>query len=109
MSEFITANIVRNGTQTIASNIAVQMSKMDVQEASDYQGSNPHFVYQMYTRQIPIANPTLIQQGDHVIDASQGVVDPKTHTQRTYLIISDPNPKALMNSWSWVAERMRGT
>jgi hypothetical protein len=108
MSEYIFANIVRGASTTIAKGIVVHLSKMDAKEASEYQGTEPHFTYTMDTRQLPtVPNVQLVQQGDHVID--QQVIDAKTGTNRQFLVISDPQPKTLLMSWQWVAERYRGT
>lgn len=106
MSEYIYATITR-GTSTIAQRCYTQVDKVQGMEAAQYEGSDPHFVYKMFTIQLPVQNVQLIRQGDYVIDPS--VIDPKTNAARKYLIISDPEPNVLNMSWRWMTERMRGT
>jgi len=108
MSEIIRANITRAGVSSpIASNIVIQMDKMNAAEAASFQGSDPHFTYNAFTTLIPINNPQSVLFRDHVVD--QVTVDPLTHTNRTYLIISDPEPNILTGHWRWVCVRTRGT
>lgn len=106
MSEFITASIQRGGTTTIAKNIRIQVDKLGTQESASYIGIDPHFVYQMITKLLPISDPQLLRLGDLVID--QVTIDPKTSVGRRYRIISDPMPKALMMTWQWTVERLQG-
>lgn len=110
MSEFLYANVVRGGTIVVARNIFVQLSPVGTKEAAEYQGSDPNFTYNMYTRSIPVLpvdQTDALQQGDHVVDIQ--VIDPKTKIYRTFLIISSPQLKALTMTWQWVAVKMRGT
>jgi len=103
MSEVIMAATIQRAGATIAGPCMVELDKMLHQEAVDYHGSNPHFTYRMYTMQLPIGDVQLVRQGDQVVDPV--VIDPKTQTNRTYLILSDPEPNTLSMSWRWVAER----
>ena len=109
MSEYIYANITRglNNAVSVAANIFVQLDKLNAQEASGYQGSDPHFTYQMHTLQLPVNDLQLLQIGDQVIDTQ--VIDVKTNQLRQYRIISDPDPNTLNMSWRWVCTRQRGT
>src|SRR5712664_152827 len=103
------ANVVRGGTIIVARNIFVQFSPLGAKEAAEWQGVDPAFTYNMYTKQLPVMPVSLantLQQGDHVIDTR--VIDPKTGTFREFLIISSPQPKDLLMSWQWVATKMRG-
>jgi hypothetical protein len=110
MSEYIWANLQHaKDTVPYATNIFIHEAKMEAREAADYQGVNPHFLYRMHTRGLSTVNPVLVQQGDLVIDTNQATLDPKTGITRRYRIVSDPQPKALMMSWQWEAERERGT
>lgn len=103
MSEYIMAATIKRGSATIAGPCMVQLDKMQAGEAIDYGGANPHFTYRMYTAQLSIGDVQLLRQGDQVVDPV--VIDPKTQTNRTFLIISDPEPHLLSMSWQWVAER----
>lgn len=103
MSEFIMAATVKRGSATVAGPAKVQLDKMGLREAVDYGGSNPHFLYRMTTTQLPVGDVQLLRQGDQVIDPV--VIDPKTLTNRFFIIVSDPEPNTLSMSWCWVAER----
>ncbi len=108
MSEIIRATITRAGVNLpVASNIVIQLDKMQSVEAASYAGADPHFTYTAITTLIPINNPQAVLFRDHMVD--QVVIDPVTKTNRTYLIVSDPEPNILTGSWRWVCTRMRGT
>ncbi len=108
MSEFIRANVTRAGVANpVASNITVQMDKLEAAEAATYAGSDPHFTYRAFTFLLPMGNPQLILFRDYVVD--QVTNDAVTGTLRKYLIVSDPEPNPLTGSWNWICVRQRGT
>jgi hypothetical protein len=108
MSEIIRANITRAGvTNPIAKNIIFQLDKQEAPEVTTYLGSDPHFSYKAYTVMLPMGNPVFILFRDYMID--QDVIDPITNTNRTYLIVSDPEMHSLDGHWEWICERTRGT
>jgi hypothetical protein len=107
MAEDVIAKIVRaNVAKPIASNVVIQISKMNPLEAAQ-QGADPHFTYKAYTTMLPLGNPYLVQFQDHVVD--QAIIDPITHTYRTWLIVSDPNMDLITGDWKFSMTRMRGT
>lgn len=107
MAEDVICKIVRaNVTNPIASDIVIQISKMNPLEAAQ-QGADPHFTYKAYTTMLPLGNPYLVQFQDHVID--QIIKDPITGTYRTWLIVSDPNMDLITGDWKWAITRMRGS
>jgi len=105
MSEDVRGNIVR-GTQSVISNIVVQLDKLNPLEASAYQGADPHFTYRAITIMVPLADTQFIRFRDHLID--QNVIDTVTNVQRIYLIVSDPEMHTIDGHWQWVCTRMRG-
>ena len=108
MSEDIRVNITRAGfANPIIKNIMFQLDKTEVPEAVTFQGSDPYFTYKAYTTMLPLGNPLLILFRDYMID--QVVIDPITGTNRTYLIISDPEMHSLDGHWEWLCVRVRGT
>lgn len=106
MSEFIYATFLRKNT-TIATGIYTQIDKTKAMEAAQYEGTDPHFLYTMFTFQLPTTDVQFIRQGDYVAD--EATIDYLTNTPRKYLIVSDPEPNTFNMSWRWVVERMRGT
>jgi hypothetical protein len=106
MSETLRVNLLKSGV-TYKTNIVVQLDKMNVHEAAEYQGSDPHFTYRVLTINLPLTGPYLVSFRDHMID--QVVIDPITNALRKYLIISDPEMHVLDGHWQWVCTRMRGT
>ena len=108
MSEYLYCNLFRPGASgPYAKSILIQANKVEAKEAAEFKGVNPHFVYRMFTRQLPTSDPELVQQRDLVID--QQIIDPTTNKLRQYRIISDPAPKVLMMAWEWLVEKSRGT
>lgn len=105
MSEDIRINVIRAGNP-IASNVSVQLDKMEAQEAAFFEGSDPHFTYDAYTTSLPVSDPQLIQQDDHLVD--QVVIDAVTGTNRVFRIIADPEVFPLDNHWEFTAVRYRG-
>jgi hypothetical protein len=108
MSEDVRCKILRaNVANPIAINTIIQISKMDPVEAASYQGSDPHFLYKAYTTLLPLNDPQLVMYRDHVVD--QLIIDPITHTYRTWLIINDPSMDVVTGDWKWSVIRMIGT
>lgn len=107
MAEDVICSITRASVaEPIASNIVVQISKMNPLEAASYQGADPHFTYKCYTTMLPLNNPQLILFRDHVVD--QVIIDAITGKPRTWLIISDPTIDVVTGDWKFAAVRMRG-
>jgi hypothetical protein len=107
LAEDIIGQITRAGVATpIAKNITFEMTRMNAQEASFYQGADPHFTYTCHTTLLPAGNPQLVQFRDHVVD--QIVVDTVTNQLRKWLIISDPNLDIITGDWKFICVRMVG-
>lgn len=108
MSEDIIVNFVRTGVATpIATNIPIQLDKVNFQEASTYEGSDPHFTYRGITIMLPASNPQLLLFRDYIID--QKNIDVLTGQLRKYLIVNEPEMHSLDSHWQWVCTRVRGT
>ena len=108
MGEWLYSTIYQADRQTaVASNVFVQIEKVNAREAVEYQGGDPHFTYHCYTRKLPTTNVSLVQQKFYVVD--QQHLDPVTNQLRTFLIISDPHVKTIMMAWEWFMYRYRGT
>lgn len=107
MSEEVRVNITRAGvTSPIASNIVMQLDKVNPLEAATYQGADPHFTYKAYTTLLPMNNPQLVLFRDHMID--QVVTDAISGAARAFLIVSDPEMHTIDGHWQWTCTRMRG-
>lgn len=107
MSQEIRCNITRSNTATpIAKNIVMQFDEMGAQEASGYQGAEPHFTYKVQTTLLPLRDPQFVRFRDHLID--QDTIDIVTNRLRVYLIVSDPVLHTLNGHWEMVVTRYRG-
>lgn len=101
----IVANLIRNGT-TYKKNVQMQLDKMNALEASEYQGADPHFTYNVLSVNLPVINNFVLYR-DHMQDIYN--IDAVTGQLRIFLIVSDPMPGTLTGHWQWVCTRMRGS
>lgn len=90
---------------TIASNVLWQLDKRGAVESGGYSQAEPHYVYDGYTTQLPTNNPTLLLEGDLLID--QRVIDGSTGNYRQWRITDDP--ESFVDHWEALLYRYRGT